>query len=168
MRSQHGYTPTHGVPTTRICKYILLDSGCPVCCSATMLQLRQTCVLTLARKRCCWLRPACLQRDYLAAWLALSKPLAAPGQTPVGHPSAVSTWQAVAADAVRVGRAVLQKYNGHVIGVRFCVCNSSCQQLLPDILALQAASFGQRNCHLAAKPPLQEIVMTNAMVYGCW
>jgi len=95
------------------------------------------------------LAAACLQRDYLAAWLALCKPLAAPGQAPVSHPSAASTWQAVAADAVKVARAVLQKYNGHVIGVRCLLLQLQLTAAAALYQALQAPwqqNLGCRGC----------------------
>lgn len=62
-----------------------------------------------------------MQRDYLAAWLALARPLtgssttataAAGGGGVVGEPREV-----VAAQAIKLGRAVLNKYQGCAVGV---------------------------------------------------
>lgn len=56
-----------------------------------------------------------LQRDYLAAWLALCRPLAGPAAAG----SVVGDRQeSVTAEAVRVGKAVVNKYKGCVAGVR--------------------------------------------------
>lgn len=80
----------------------------------------------------CVLSP--LQRDYLAAWLALCRPLAAAGAAAaVGHAKGASTAAAAAAvdagsrqgdtrervtaEAIRVGTAVVNKYKGCVAGV---------------------------------------------------
>lgn len=82
-----------------------------------------------------------MQRDYLAAWLALVRPLAVTcAATAAGAGSiqgtAGDTWEAVTAEAIRVGAAVVDKYKGCAAGVSAGLCQTWCTFCVPQAASL--------------------------------